>query len=199
MVFEIQLNVADCEGKRGITREGHLFCISSFLNEELQRLKIPPIIFAEAVIDFLNEGSASFTAYWGSGENGGTTRILDLSVVTPDRTRRLFLVISRFNGINEITLLEPFYFTNVMEKLISYGKNLERYQLTMPFLYKFVIFEAFHTFSRVTNVKYQGIVSEGTEKYMVALEKEKALLWKIEEPKMNLVNRENITLIHLNY
>ncbi|MCH1770556.1 MULTISPECIES: hypothetical protein [Metallosphaera] len=199
MVFEVQLNVTDCQGRRGITRDGHLFCISSFLEQELQRLKIPPIVLAETIIDFLKEGTASYTSYWGSGEDGGITRILDLSVVTPDRTRRVFLVISRFNGINEITLLEPFYFTNVMEKLILYGKNLDKYQVTMPFLYKFVIFEAFHTFNKVTNVKYQGIISDGKEKYMVALEKQKALLWKIEEPKMKLVNREDITLMHLNY
>ncbi|MEM0169099.1 MAG: hypothetical protein QXY37_00340 [Metallosphaera sp.] len=199
MVFEIKINTLPCDGKKGFTTDGNYFCISNFLSDELAKLSISPAILAEAVIDFLNERMASYTTYWGGGNANGSTRVLDLYIITPDVTKKTLLMISNFNGISEISLLEQFFFEQIMEKLMNYGKNLEKYEVTMPFLYKFVIFETFNVFRKLMNVKYQGIVSRGNEKYMLALENEKALVWKVEEPKINLINKENVMLINLNH
>ncbi len=186
-------------GKKGLTRDGNYFCISNFLYDELNTLGIPPMILAEAVNDFLREGTASYSVYWGSSQERGNTRVLNLLITTPNKSKRVFLMVSNFDGIYEITLLEPFNFGNSMEKLISYGKNLEKYEVSMPFLYKFVVFETFDAFKKLSRVEFQGIISKDTEKYMVAMGNEKALLWKIETPRVDLVNKENVRLTNLNH
>ncbi|QKQ99756.1 hypothetical protein GWK48_04550 [Metallosphaera tengchongensis] len=197
MVFEVSVDML-CEGRKGVTAGGHFFCISTFLHKELEQLKVPDSVLVEAIVDFMNDNSVSYSVYWGSSVSPGHSRVLEVWVNTSEKTRRVFLVISNLDGINEIRVLEPFYFSEVAERILNYGKRLDSYRMTMPFLYKFVVFESFNVFRKLSNIEFQGIISKNNEKYMVAMENEKALLWKVESTGVDLVKKDSIMLMHLN-
>jgi len=203
VIYEIEIDVMGCKGKKEISPSGHLYCLSSFLENELKRIGLPVSSFVEIVIDFLSEKTASHSGYTISKVMTKSSRILDLWITTTEGSRRAFLVVSAFNDVTEVTLLEPFYFNQVMQKVLLHGSKLNMYEISMPFLYKFIVFETFDAFGKMSRIRYQGLISKEDYKYMVAVsEDERALVWKVDSTSLNLIGeisglRDNV-LRHLN-
>lgn len=188
MLFEISLDLALPVGKKVLTDSGHIISFSPALINELESLDINPKIFAEIVLEFLKENSRHLSTYIKPlPKKQGCkyyARVIDLWLHYPLRTHHVLFLLINYDEISEILILDPQVFQLATDKLLDYAASKDCLKVSMPYLYKFVVFETFNTFKKKFSVKFEGVIGDN-EKYLVALdENSKALLWKIDSPQL---------------
>ncbi|ARM76090.1 hypothetical protein [Acidianus manzaensis] len=189
MLFEISLDIITPNNKRILTESGHIASISTALTKELENLKINPKTFAEIALNFIEENTKFFSTYIHSLpiKQGCRyySRIIDFWINYGSQSRHLFLLLINYDEISEVLILDPQIFEMATDKLLNYASSKDCMEVSMPYPYKFVVFETFNTFKKKFGIEFEGIIGNN-EKYLVAMDKtSKALIWKIESTKLD--------------
>ncbi|BDC19455.1 hypothetical protein [Acidianus sp. HS-5] len=195
MLFEISIDKPSEEkgGVKFISNSGHLVSFSNSLFNELNVLGIDKKTFAEIVIDFLNEDTKYYSTYIKPiskvEECKYYSRIFEFWITSSLTSKQMFAVITNYDEISEVLLVDPQIFTYAAEKLLHYASTKECMKFSMPFIYKFVVFETFNIFKRKFNANMQKIVGKDKEKFLIAKNiEDNALIWKIESPRFSYVS-----------
>lgn len=191
MLFELSLDTLSTTGKKILTDHGHIASFSSALLSELDKLKINPKFFAEIVLNFLKEGTKQFSSYLQPlPKRQGCryyARVIDFWLNYGSQMQHLILILANYDDVSEILILDPQLFQNAIDKLLSFAVSKDCLEILMSYPYKFVVFETFNVFKKKFNVKFEGIIGD-SEKYLVILDEDmKALLWKVESPKLDFI------------
>lgn len=189
MLFEISLDTLSSSGKKILTESGHVVSFSTSLLSELENLSINPKLFAEIILNFLGENTRFFSTYIHSlpVKQGCKyyARVIDFWINYGSESQHVFLLLVNYEDISEILILDPQVFGIATDKILNYASSKDCMQVSMPYPYKFVIFETFNTFKKKFGTKFEGIMGNN-EKYLVAMDQNsKALVWKIESPKLH--------------
>ncbi|AWR97441.1 hypothetical protein DFR86_07685 [Acidianus sulfidivorans JP7] len=190
MLFEISLDILTPNSeKKIITDSGHIVSISTALNKELNDLRISPKTFAEIVLNFLEENTKIYSTYIHAlpVKKGCKyySRIIDIWINYSSEFKHLFLILINYDEISEVLILDPQIFEMAADKLLSYASSKDCMEVSMPYPYKFVVFETFNTFKKKFGTEFEGIIGKN-EKYLIAMDKSsKALVWKIESTKLD--------------
>ncbi|AWR94570.1 hypothetical protein [Acidianus brierleyi] len=193
-MFEIFLDKLMPYGEKVLTDSGHVVTFSKNLSIELKNMGINIKVFAGVVADYFNEKSKSYSIYYRplnmANMSDIFTRVFEFWVVYSSGQIQLFSIISNYKDISEITIIDPQLVTLELEKIMNFAKNYKTATITMPFLYKFLIFETFNLFRKNNILKFEGIIEEKRDaKYMMAVNKNlNAIIWKIDSTKLNYVN-----------
>lgn len=117
--------------------------------------------FAEIVIDFLNEDTKYYSTYIKPiskvEECKYYSRIFEFWITSSLTSKQMFAVITNYDEISEVLLVDPQIFTYAAEKLLHYASTKECMKFSMPFIYKFVVFETFNIFKRKFNANMQKL------------------------------------------
>ncbi|MUM64310.1 hypothetical protein D1867_03385 [Acidianus infernus] len=195
MLFEISIDKLQQEekGVNFISNSGHLVSFSSSLFNELNRLGIDKRTFAEIVIDFLNEGTKYYSTYIKPISNIEEckyySRIFEFWITSSLTSKQMFAVITNYDEISEVLIIDPQVFNYAVEKLLNYASTKDCMKFSMPFIYKFVVFETFNIFKKKFNANSEKIIGKNNEKFLIAKNVEdNALIWKIEAPQFSYVS-----------
>ncbi len=195
MLFEISID--RLSGEKGeakfISNSGHLVSFSNSLYNELSKLGIDKKTFAEIVIDFLNEDVKYYSTYIKPlskvDECKYYSRIFEFWITSSLTSKQMFAVITSYDEISEVLLVDPQIFNYAAEKLLHYASTKECMKFSMPFIYKFIVFETFNIFKRKFNANLEKIVDKDNDKFLIAKNTEdNALIWKIEAPQFSYVS-----------
>ncbi len=193
-MFEIFLDKLTPYGERVLTDSGHVVTFSNNLSTELKDMGINVKVFAGAVTDYLNEKTKSYSIYYRPLNTTSISeifaRVFSFWLIYSSGQIQLFAIISNYKDISEITIIDPQLVTLELEKIMNFAKNYKTATITMPFLYKFLVFEMFNLFRKNNILKFEGIIEERHDtKYMMAINKNlNAIIWKIDSTKLNYVN-----------
>jgi len=193
-MFEIFLDKITPYGERVLTDNGHVVTFSNNLSTELKNMGINLKVFAGVVADYFNEKSKYYSIYYRPLNKYNVsdifTRVFEFWLVYSSAQIQLFSIISSYKDISEITIIDPQFVILELEKIMNLAKNYKTATITMPFLYKFLVFETFNLFRKNNILKFEGIVKEKHDaKYMMAVNNDlNAIIWKIDSTKLDYIN-----------
>ncbi|EZQ01917.1 MULTISPECIES: hypothetical protein [Acidianus] len=197
MLYEISIDNLNSEN-RFLTESGHIASISNSLKEELEGLNVNIDRFSEAVIDFLKDDSKIYSTYMKPIKVTGNcpifTRVLDLWITHTAGQTHVITLVSNYGDISEVMFVDPIVFNYASEKIMDIASSSECMELSMPFPYKFVVFETFNAFSKKFSTDFLGVIGH-REKYLMAYKSTKAIMWKVESTKVDYLGNFHDSMI----
>ncbi len=192
-MFEIFVDMVISSEEKVITDSGHLVSFSKGLSEELKNLGIGSKTFANWVIEYFEEKSPSYSVYYKRlnvpREPEVFSRVFEFWVNFPNYQTRLFAVITNFNDVSKVTLIDSKLINVEVENVLNDVNKYKDALITMPFLYKFLVFETFNAFRKMKELKFEGIVRTTHNNYLLAVNKDlNAVIWKVDSTSLKYVN-----------
>ena len=186
MRYEAYLDLPQGD-KKVITSSGDVVGLSKDLSKLLQEHGIRAEVFGDFLIDYLKESQPLYTLYV-SGRQFSTlcpniAFFIELWITTVQRTFQSFLAIINYSGNIQISVSKPELFDRVIfdvtRKSIDF---LDCLRVEMPFLYRFIIFEFFSSFRKLSKVKFEGIINKNL---ILADYMDRGLVWEIDSTVMD--------------
>ncbi|MCI2415003.1 MAG: hypothetical protein MPF33_07155 [Candidatus Aramenus sp.] len=199
-MFEIFVDMIVNSEEKVITDDGHLVAFSKGMAEELRNLGIGSKAFANWVTAYFEERVTSYSVYYKrlNVPEGPEvfSRVFEFWVNFPNYQTKLFAVISNFKDVSKVTLIDSKLINMEVEKVM---KDVNKYKdalITMPFLYKFLVFEAFNAFRKMKELRFEGLVRAKQSDYLLAVNKDlNAVIWMVDSTNLKYVNdvgKENL-------
>ncbi|WP_338600795.1 hypothetical protein V6M85_12675 [Sulfolobus tengchongensis] len=206
MRFEATVDYLRGIGKRYLTTEGHIIELGESLEKELYLIGISPKLFAEVLADLMAQKDGMYSFFVPakniSEDCANVLRIFEILISTYNISRKMLVVIISVEGNAQITLLRPELYNNFSKELMAVlTKKYICLKITMPFIYRSVVFDTFNSFKKLFNIIFEGIIKLSGNTYMATISNDKkALIWKIDSTNIeylsnNLIPSELLSLI----
>ncbi|QGA67590.1 hypothetical protein [Sulfolobus sp. E11-6] len=198
MRFEVTIDYLQGIGRKILTSEGHVIELNPLLETELSLIGVSPKLFAEGITDAViqNDGTYSFflPVKKLSDDCENILRIFEIWITTINLARKMLVIVINVEGNAQITLLKPELYNNFSKDLIEIlAKKYICLKITMPFMYRSVIFDTFNSFKRLFDIIFEGIINLSGNNYMATISNDKkALLWKIDSTNIQYVSNNLI-------
>jgi len=173
--------------KKVITSSGDLVGLSKDLNKVLQDHGIRADVFGDFLIDYVKESQPLYTLYVSGKQFSALCPniafFLELWITTVQRTFQSFLAIINYSGSVQLSISKPEFFDRVILDVTKKSMDfLDCLRVEMPFLYRFIIFEFFSSFRKLSKVKFEGIVDKNL---VLADYMDRGLVWEIDSTAMD--------------
>jgi len=146
---------------------------------ELDKVGLPYKIFVDNLSDFILNKDHIRTFYLvgkKQGENRGTAFNLTVHTNIDEEDNIFFLVINQ-DGNVQVNFAKNNYINESIYRATEKLLNTDRLEFSLPYLYRFVIFEAFNSFKKLTNTVFEGIVDD---KLIVIDDRNRGLIWEVD-------------------
>ena len=198
MNFEARIDYIEGIGNRYLTSEGHIVELSKAVENELNNIGISAKLFVEGLVDFISQDNTNSYSFFIPAKPikdhcNNIVKIFEILVSTRLSSINILTVIINIEGSAQIVLLKPELYNNISKELIQI--LTEKYfclEITMPFIYRFVIFDTFNVFKKLFRITFEGIVNLSGTKYMTSISDDmKALIWQIDSTNIHYL-RNNL-------
>ncbi|BFI75552.1 hypothetical protein [Sulfurisphaera ohwakuensis] len=167
---------------RLLSSSGDLVGLTKELREILEQNGINMNIFSDFIIDYIKENNSMLTIHVSGKPYSficpNTGIFLELWITDAEKSTQHFLAIVNYSGNIQISISKPELFDRVifdiMRKSVDYLNCL---RVQMPFLYKFIIFEIFSSFRKISKIKFEGIIDKN---FIVTDYKDRGIIWEID-------------------
>lgn len=180
MRYEAYLDLLQGD-KRIITTSGDIVGLSKDLLRLIEGHGIRMDVFGDFLIDYAKENTLFTLHVSGKPFSYLCPNIavfVELWLTTAEKTSQNFLAIINYSGSIQLSISRPELFDRVIldvtKKSIEFLNCL---RVEMPFLYKFIIFEFFNSFRKLSKVRYEGIIDRNL---VLADYKDRGLVWEID-------------------
>ena len=186
MKYEAYLDIPQGE-KKVLASSGDVVGLSKDLSKILQDHGIRAEVFGDFLIDYIREAQALYTLYVSGKQFSllcpNIAFFIELWITTAEKTLQSFLAIINYSGNIQMSISKPELFDRVIldvtRKSIDF---LDCLRVEMPFLYRFIIFEFFSSFRKLSKVKYEGIIDKN---FVLADYMDRGLVWEIDSTVMD--------------
>ncbi|BFH73177.1 hypothetical protein SJAV_11210 [Sulfurisphaera javensis] len=176
--------------KRFLSSSGDVVGITEELRKLIEQNGINLITFSDFIVEYLKENQSLLTIHVTGKPfsilcpNIGV--FLQIWITDAEKSTQHFLAIVNYSGNVQISISKPELFDRVifdiMKKSIEY---LDCLRVEMPFLYRFIIFELFNSFRKLSKIKFEGIVDKNI---VLADYKDRGLIWEIDSTTIDYTN-----------
>lgn len=181
MRYEVYLDLLQGE-KKVLTNSGDIVGLSKDLSKVLQEHGIRADVFGDFVIDYVREAQPLYTLHVSGKQFSmlcpNIAIFIELWITNAEKTFQSFLAIINYSGNVQMSISKPELFDRVIldvtKKTIDFLNCL---RVEMPFLYRFIIFEFFSSFRKLSKVRFEGIVDKN---FVLADYKDRGLVWEID-------------------
>ncbi|ACP35764.1 conserved hypothetical protein [Sulfolobus islandicus L.S.2.15] len=198
MRFEVTVDYLQGIGRKVLTSDGHVVELNPSLEKELSLIGVSSKLFAEGLIDAVTQNNGTYSFFLPakkiSDECENVLRIFEIWISTTNQTRKMLVIVINVEGNAQITLLRPELYNDFSKDLIEIlAKRYICLKITMPFMYRSVIFDTFNSFKRLFDIIFEGIINLSGNIYMATISNDKkALLWKIDSTNIRYVSNNLI-------
>jgi len=184
--YEVYLDLLQGE-KKILTSSGDIIGLSKDLSKVLQENGIRADVFGDFVIDYVREIQPLYTLHVSGKQFSmlcpNIAVFIELWITSAEKTFQSFLAIINYSGSVQMSISKPELFDRIIldvtRKTIDF---LDCLRVEMPFLYRFIIFEFFSSFRKLSKVKFEGIVDKN---FVLADYKDRGLVWEIDSTVMD--------------
>ena len=180
MRFEAFINKLQGDVKF-LTEESEIVGLSKHVVEEVEKVGVKPKSFSNALIEYVKDGGAYYTTYLHSKgvEECGKGTVFELWI---NEDRHDFVILVNYNGLSQVSFTKPEFFNVVAEQSVRNMLSTSCVDINMPYPYKFVVFETFNAFRKLSKVDFEGVI----DKKLVSIDdKRRGFVWVLESPNIN--------------
>ena len=186
MRYEAYLDLPQGE-KKVITSSGDVVGLSKDISKVLQEHGIRADVFGDFLIEYIRESQPLYTLYVSGKQFSmlcpNIAFFIELWITSAEKTFQSFLAIINYSGSIQMSISKPELFDRVIldvtKKTIDF---LDCLRVEMPFLYRFIIFEFFSSFRKLSKVKFEGMVNKN---FILADYMDRGLVWEIDSTVMD--------------
>lgn len=187
MRFEAFINKLQGDVKF-LTEESEIVGLSKYVVKEVEKVGVKPKSFSNALVEYVKDGGAYYTTYISSKgfEECGKGTVFELWI---NEDRHDFVIVVNYNGLSQVSFTKPEFFSVIAEQSVRNMLSTSCVNINMPYPYKFVVFETFNAFRKLSNVSFEGVIA----KKLVSIDdKNRGFVWVLDSPDINYSS--NITI-----
>lgn len=186
MRYEVYIDILKGD-KKVLSSNGNIVGLTNELIKVIEHNGINLNVFSDFLVDYIKDNQNLFNIHVSGKPFSflcpNTGIFLELWITNAEKSTQHFLALINYSGDVQISISRPELFDRVIYEIMRKSLQfLDCLRVEMPFLYRFVIFELFNSFKKLSKVRFEGKIENNI---VVADYKDRGLIWEIDSTSID--------------